>query len=160
MPSILTFGFYGKEWGSMSGSRTYKQPQEPILSVDFVLHELRILNKGLRIEVDMGLVWQGKTKADNQHIRKIWIGIRSRELSWPELKTQFEQLLELGGGLLPLMFKMRCGDFLLEVVDGEHTLLVIGRDLAALKKLKRKVERESRVSPYGKVGNPPTLLTK
>ncbi|MBS3142977.1 hypothetical protein J4464_06330 [Candidatus Woesearchaeota archaeon] len=157
MKYILTFGFYGKEWASMSGSTTYKKQGEPVHSIEFALKELNLEGAECRVEVDMGLVWQGAVKKQKQEIRKLWKGIKGHTWKWPELKAKLEKLLELGHGLLPLIFDIRCKNIHIRVVDGEHTLLVIGDDPAVLEKLRKKVERESRISPYGSVGNPPTL---
>ena len=157
MEHILTVGYIGIEGVVKKGTTfTGKNPEEPTKTIDKIIKFLKLEKQKAKIELDFSLVYQGSPlKKREKEIKQIWKDIVHRKHTWKELKPKLLKLLELGEGLLPLVFDINYDDFQIQIVDGEDTILVISEDYDKLKELKTILEEESdiRVTPYGRVGS-------
>ncbi len=155
MKHTLTFGYIGKEFGNINSSTTHKKHKEPILSIDKIIKFFNLESKDAKIDVDLDLVYQGQSKQIEEKIKKIWKNLIFKKWKWNNLKRKLSNLLELGDNLLPLVFDMHYDNINIEIVDGEHTILIISDDIDKLKRFKNLIEKESeeRTSPYGRIGD-------
>ena len=155
MSHILTFGYFGTETGTMSGSTTHKNPEEPTLSLDKLIKFFNLEKEKAKIDLDISLVWQGSQSTEKEKIKEIWKEIISKRWLWKDLRPKILELLNLGETLLPVVFEITYDKLEFEIVDCEHTILVSYDDLDKLNKLKNLIEKEhsNRISPYGRVGS-------
>jgi hypothetical protein len=104
------------------------------------------------------LVWQGEKVDDKEKIKKIWSDIVSKEWKWNNLKPKFEELLNLGGNLLPLIWRLKYDEIEIEIYDGQSTFNIVAENNNKLKEFKEAIEKNAheRLSPnaivsFGKV---------
>ena len=160
MKQVLTFGYIGYETKSGGGSTTMKNENEPVTSLEKVMKIFNI-DKNLSVEVDFSLVYQGD-KSNEKEINNLWKELMSKKQSWKIIKDKLSRLLKLGELLLPITFEISNEVVHIEIVDGEHTILVTSEDLTKINELKESLEKEldKRTTPYGFVGHPKVTLTK
>jgi len=153
MKYILTFGYIGYETSTASGSMSGKAENEPVDSLDKIIKFFKLEKEPAEIKVDSDLVYQGEG-SKKKEIKQIWQELTKKKTIWNNLREKLLRLLKLGDKLLPLVFDINYKDQEIQVVEGEHTILVVSKNLEELKKFKKLIELEGnkRVSLYGRVG--------
>ena len=161
MKYILTFGYIGYETATPSGSMSGKAENEPVDSLEKVIKFFKLNNQKAKIKVDSDLIYQDEG-SKKKEVKSIWKELKKGEHVWKDLKNKLLKLLELGDKLLPLVFDINYKNLEIQVVDGENTIHVIGKDLEKLKELKKliNIEAKKRVSPYGRIGQEKVKLQR
>ncbi len=154
MAYYLTFGYYGKEIGRMTGSTNIKNNKEPTFSIEKIINFFKLENEKCIIYLDLSLVWQGSQSNEKEEIKKIWGDIVLNNWKWKDLKIKLLHLLKLGKNL-PVVFKITYSGIIIDIIDCENTIDVVCWNLDKLNELKILIEKEykERISPYGRIGS-------
>lgn len=140
----LTLGYLGKETGNF----TLKHPEEPVFTMDKIIKFLDLEKEKGKVAVDSKLIWQGSSKLKTEKIKKIWEKISVKKISWQELKPPFNELMELGEGLLPITFDIKYEDLEISAVDGEYYFIIGSNNKTKLKKLNKAFnDIDKRIKP-------------
>lgn len=164
MSPTLTFGYLGWEHGNFKkegSSITHKSTEEPVKTIDIIVKFFGLKKDRIKVDVDFSLVYQGApSKTRKKEIKEIWKKIISKHSTWEELRLKLLKLLELGESLLPVVFDLKFKNILINVVDGEDTILIDCKDKNKLKKFKSILEKDvdKRITPYGLTGSEKMIL--
>lgn len=154
MKNILTFGFFGTEFGISGGSTAQILPEEPILSLEKIIKFFSLQDKQAGVKIDFDLVYGEKD------IKAVWAELAGKKQKWNEIKKALLKLMSFKDSLLPIVFEINYDSVSIEIVAGEETILVETEDKSKLEEFKQLIEKESekRVTPYGQIGAPKATL--